>query len=235
MFAFFSNKKTLVEQGVFSGLVDSHSHILPGVDDGVKTIKEALCILNDYARMGVKEVWLTPHIQEYMPNTTEELRDGFEQLKRVYKGPVELHLAAEYMIDNLFLERLENDDLLFHGVGERRLLVETSYFNPPMDFINTLRVIQQKEIVPILAHPERYTYMEKKDYDEIHSMGVLFQLNLPSLIGFYGRHAQKKSMELLEAGYYSVSGTDIHSQNLIASIQKTKVSSIKSKIPNQSL
>lgn len=235
MFNLFSNKKTLVEQGVFSGLVDNHSHILPGVDDGVKSMKESLVILDDYARMGVEEVWLTPHIQEYMPNTTEELKDRFEELKVEYKGQVKLHLAAEYMIDSLFLERLEADDLLFHGVGEKRLLVETSYFNPPMDFINTLRVIQQKEITPILAHPERYVYMKKEDYDEIHSMGVLFQLNLPSLIGLYGSNAQKNAMELLKGGYYSFSGTDIHSRNLIASIQKTKVSPIKTRIPNQSL
>lgn len=121
----------MAESGFFHGFTDWHSHILPGVDDGVQTMEEALEILAKYDELGVKEVWLTPHIMEDIPNTTQHLKERFAELRAAYKGNVILHLAAENMLDNLFEERLEKDDLLSIGEKGDHLLVETSYFNPP--------------------------------------------------------------------------------------------------------
>ena len=99
------------------GFTDWHCHVLPGVDDGVRTMAEALEVLEEYGRRGVAEVWLTPHIMEDIPNTTAALRERFSELQAAYSGPVRLHLAAENMLDSLFEERLESGDLLPLGPG----------------------------------------------------------------------------------------------------------------------
>ncbi|MCH5320101.1 MAG: hypothetical protein J1E38_10505, partial [Paramuribaculum sp.] len=108
----FSKKKSLIDTGVFEGFTDWHSHILPGVDDGIPTMEDALAVLEEYERMGFKKVWLTPHVMEDYPNTPEDLRKRFEELKANWKGNVELALASENMLDNLFEERLESNDFL---------------------------------------------------------------------------------------------------------------------------
>lgn len=206
----FRKKQTLEESGFFRGFTDWHSHILPGVDDGVQTMEEALQILAEYERLGVKEVWLTPHIMEDIPNTTQHLRERFKELQAAYKGNVILHLAAENMLDNLFEERLEKDALLPIGKKGDHLLVETSYFNPPVGFHEILEQIKAKGYHSILAHPERYLYMNEDDYQRLRYMGVKFQLNLFSLTGMYGKEAKKKANRLQKMGMYECTGTDMH-------------------------
>ena len=135
LFSFFSTKKRLVNTGVFNGATDWHSHILPGVDDGIQTMEDSLAVLDCYEKIGIKEVWLTPHIMEDIPNTIEELRDRFQELQEAYQGTVKLNLAAENMMDNLFSERLESKELLPIGSKGDHLLVETSYYQPPLTFM----------------------------------------------------------------------------------------------------
>ena len=206
----FRKKLTLEESGFFRGFTDWHCHILPGVDDGVQTMDEALQILAEYERLGVKEVWLTPHIMEDMPNTTRHLRERFAELQAAYQGKVVLNLTSENMLDNLFEERLNKNDLLPIGKDGRHLLVETSYFNPPMGLQNILLRIKAKGYFPILAHPERYVYMGKDEYLQIQTMGVKFQLNLSSLKRMYGKDVQKKANYLQKLGMYEYVGTDLH-------------------------
>jgi len=224
----FSRKKSLADQGVFQGFTDNHSHILPGVDDGVKTMDVSLAILSDYEQLGVSEVWLTPHIQEFIPNTTQQLQDRYAELLSAYKGNVKLHLAAEYMLDNTFTERFQAKDLLPHSLPgeEPRLLIETSYYNPPMRFWETVQEIMSSGIRPILAHPERYLYMEKDDYERLHEMGVVLQMNLASVLGVYGSEPCKRAQKLQKKGYYSIYGTDIHSSRFITMFKKEKTSKI---------
>ena len=212
---FFRKRPTLEASGYFCGFVDWHSHILPGVDDGVQTPEEALRILAAYERLGVKEVWLTPHIMEDVPNTTARLRACFSALKAAYAGPVELNLAAENMLDNLFEERLEQDDLLPLGKDGKCLLVETSYFNPPMGLHNILLRIKTKGYYPVLAHPERYLYMTGTEYQQLKSMGIRFQLNVFSLYGLYGKAVQKRATTLQKQGMYDYVGTDLHRMGML--------------------
>lgn len=207
----FEKKQTLAESGVFQGMTDYHSHLLPGVDDGVQTPEESLEILRLYEELGIREVWFTPHIMEDIPNTTTGLRTRFEQFQKRYTGNIHLHLAAEYMLDNLFKERLAHRDLLPLGVEGNHLLVETSYFNPPVDLYTMLEKIKLAGYYPVLAHPERYVYMDDTDYRRLKELGVKFQLNLPSLVGGYGHVVKKKAEWLQEKEMISLHGTDTHS------------------------
>ena len=175
-------------------------------------MEEALRILKRYEELGVKEVWLTPHIMEDIPNTTAHLKERFNELQSVYQGHVTLNLASENMLDNLFEERLEKNDLLPIGEHKDHLLVETSYFNPPMGLYDILQHIKAKGYYPILAHPERYTYMEKDDYRKLKNLGIQLQLNLLSLVGIYGEAAKQNAKWMLKEKMYSYVGTDIHSK-----------------------
>lgn len=199
-------------------ITDFHSHILPGVDDGVRTMEEALTILDRLAREGVEALWLTPHIMEDVPNKTEALKARFAELQAAYSGPVRLHLSAEYMLDSLFVERLETRDLLPFGERGDHLLVETSCFTPPMDLDGLLGRIRSAGFFPVLAHPERYFYMDRKDYKRLAGAGVLFQLNLGSIAGAYGREVRQKARWLLRHRFYTVAGSDLHRKRMVDTI-----------------
>ena len=127
---------------LLTNFTDHHSHILPGVDDGVKKMEVSLKVLERYEQLGIAEVWCTPHVMEDIPNTTAALQARFAELCEAYQGPIKLQLAAEYMMDALFEERLEQGDLLALGNEGNQLLVETSYFTPPMDMDDILKRVK---------------------------------------------------------------------------------------------
>ena len=208
MFGLFQSRKSILESGLLKGGVDNHSHILYGLDDGVKTQEHSLDILRYLEEQGVSEVWFTPHVMEDVPNTTEGIRQRFEELKAVYTGGLRLHLAAEYMIDTLFEERLSQKDLLEHG--EDTILVETSAVAPPINLWEILETMLKGGYRPLIAHPERYRYMDRNDYERLHDMGCILQLNLPSIVGFYGESARERALDLLNHGWYSMAGSDCH-------------------------
>ena len=206
----FTRTQRLDRCGILQGATDWHSHIPPGVDDGVKTMEESLEILDIYEALGIHKVWLTPHIMEDIPNTTSHLRQRFEELRAAYTGPITLRLSAENMIDALFQRRLDSGDLLPYGDQADALLVETSYFTPPMNLYGTLEQIKAHGYHPVLAHPERYVYMTDDDHRRLRKLGVRFQLNIGSLLGTYGPNVQKLARELLRDSQYDCAGSDIH-------------------------
>ena len=204
----FNRSIKVSESPLFDGRTDWHCHILPGVDDGFRKMEDSLAALARYEQIGITEVWLTPHIMEDIPNTTAALRQRFTDLQVAYSGRLRLHLASENMMDSLFDERLEAGDLL--PLSDKRLLVETSYFNPPYDMDGILERVKSHGWYPLLAHPERYMYMGMKQYESLKKKDIEFQLNISSLIGSYGPEAKAKAEKLLLAGMYNFSGTDLH-------------------------
>lgn len=208
---------------ILDGVVDWHSHLLPGVDDGVTSLEGSLEILSQMEKRGVREIWLTPHIMEDMPNTTGALRSVFEELTAAYDGPVRLHLASENMLDALFAERLKNSDFLPIGRNSDMLLVETSFYNPPSGLSELLFSVRSVGLTPLLAHPERYRYMTEEDYRKLYSQGVRFQLNLMSLKGHYGPEAKARAAHLLKEGMYFCCGSDIHHAAHIPILDKVSV------------
>ena len=208
MLGLFNRRRSIQESGLLKGAVDQHSHILYGLDDGVKTQEDSLAILRFLEEQGVSEVWFTPHVMEDVPNTTEGIRARFAELKGVYHGGLRFHLAAEYMIDTLFEERLAARDLLTHG--NDTVLVETSAVAPPINLWEVLETMRKAGYRPLIAHPERYRYMDKADYKRLHDMGCVLQMNLPSIVGFYGESARERALDLLDKGWYSMVGSDCH-------------------------
>lgn len=203
----FSKNKSSID---FHGATDWHSHILPGVDDGVSDLDTSLKILARYEEIGFSRVWLTPHIMEDIPNRPDDLKNRYEDLKTAYNGSIELRLAAENMMDELFVERLGARELLPIGDKGDSLLVETSYFTPPANLFGIIDSIFSSGYFPVLAHAERYVYMDQRHYDRLHTRGVRMQLNLLSLSGNYGKAVTEKAHRLLELGYYDRVGSDIH-------------------------
>ena len=204
-----SRKIKITKSEILENFTDYHSHILPGIDDGVRTVQEAITILDSYQALGVKKIVFTPHIMEdYLDNNASFLRAKFDEFKQIYTGGIELSLGAEYMLDSEFEKHLNSNDLL--QIMDNHILVETSYMNAPINFISQLKAIQSKGYFIVLAHPERYGYMQYDDYFELKNMGVLFQLNLLSMVGSYGKVAEQKAKKLLHLDCYNLIGTDIH-------------------------
>lgn len=208
LFGLFNSKRSIGESGILQGSVDRHTHILYGVDDGIKTPEDSLAALAFEESMGVKEVWCTPHVMEDVPNTTEALKARFAELCSIYDGPVKLRLAAEYMIDTLFEERLEAGDLL--TMEDDMLLMETSTVTPPYDLKGSLSAAMSEGYRPLFAHPERCRFLEVRDCEQLVGMGVRLQLNIASLTGYYGPTARAKAEALLKKELYFAYGSDCH-------------------------
>lgn len=198
---------------MLEGFTDWHSHILPGVDDGIATIEDSLAVLSRYEELGVKKVWLTPHVMEDYPNTPASLAERFEELKDAYKGNIDLRLASENMLDSLFEERLNKNEFQPIGDAGEHLLVETSYMNPPYAMEEMVEKAQSLGYTLILAHPERYRYMGEEDYRRWKDRGLLFQTNFMSLVEGYGETARKKCEWLLKEGMIDICGSDLHRLN----------------------
>ena len=223
MLRLFNTKKSIEQTGILTGFVDRHTHLLPAVDDGFPTTEKSLEAIARMEQAGVAEVWFTPHIMEDYPNTTDALRSRFDDLGNAYTGKVQLRLAAEYMIDSLFLERWGKRDLL--TMGEKNVLVETRCLFPPMEMEGVLGEMLNAGYHPILAHPERYSYYNHDRYRHLHDSGVLFQANVLSFTGYYGSRAYATAMWMLQNDLIDFLGSDIHNENharLLAEFTSTK-------------
>lgn len=222
---FYFTHKNLITSKALYGMVDYHSHILPGVDDGIQKDKEAYEVLSYFETLGITKVVFTPHISnEYPLKHTDHLKEKFKSFIFDYTGNLELSLSAEYMLDPAFEELLENGELL--TIHDKHLLVETSYMNSPVHFTEILTKIHDNGYHTILAHPERYVYMDEKQYQQLKDMGLKFQLNLLSLVGVYGKKARSVARKLLLDDFYDCIGSDLH--NLLyfqKDVRQTKLSS----------
>ncbi len=214
----FFNRKNISIQNFFSDTyVDIHSHLLPGIDDGAKDIDDAINLIKKLVSYGIKNIITTPHIMgDVYPNTSEIIKRKLDEVRQELtnrKIEVNLKAAAEYMLDEQFVDLLKKKDILtldgFH------ILVEMSFFSPPMNLFDTLFDIQLKGYKPILAHPERYQFYHGNldNFYKLKKAGCLFQLNLLSLTDQYGKGVTKSAKNLLENQLYDFAGTDTHHNN----------------------
>ncbi len=193
--------------------VDIHSHLLP-IDDGVKSFDEAVAILQKFEELGFKKVIITPHIiSDIYPNTKKIIEHSFLSLQEEVKKrllQIEIDYAAEHYLDENFFSLLENGEVCL--IQNKYLLFETSYTSRPLFLEEAIFEINSKGFVPMLAHPERYRYIkDMNEYKKLKELGVVFQINGNSLLGAYGKEAQKKANWLMEHGMIDFLGSDAHS------------------------
>ncbi len=214
---------------------DIHSHLIAGIDDGSKSIEESLDIIKQFAVNGYKKLITTPHIMsDYYKNSPENILPGLEELKVRLKQEninIEIEAAAEYYLDEFFIEIINNNQPLM-TFGNNYVLFETSFMNKPRNLEEVIFLLSTKGYKPVLAHPERYIYLANdfSSYEELKSKGVLFQLNYISLSGYYSPVVKKTAEKLVDAGLIDMIGSDCHGQRHLDAIEKTKTSKYMKKL-----
>ena len=214
---------------------DMHSHLVPGIDDGAPDLDTSLQLIKEFAKLGYKKVITTPHILwDIYPNTPEIITNGIQQVKNAILEAgidIEIKAAAEYFIDEHFTTELKNKKPLL-TLQDNLVLVEFSMLNAPMDLQEVLFELLMQNYQPVIAHPERYTYLARKKeiFDEFKTAGCYFQLNLLALTGYYGNSVQELAGYLIKKEYYDYAGTDVHHLKHLAALQKLASSSLLKKL-----
>lgn len=205
--------------------VDIHSHLVPGVDDGVLAAAQTLACLRQFVDWGIKKVVTTPHIsQDRFPNSADMLLDWQAELQalvRYHHIPIAFDVAAEYMLDDLFLHLLERNELLSFGEG-RYVLFELGRASAPRFVDEIVFHLRVKGYQPVLAHPERYFYFhgDPRKLAELRRGGCLMQLNWGSLIGQYGNRVKQQAHWMLKENWIDFIGSDVHTPNELPRLEK---------------
>jgi len=209
-------RKSRIPVNYSSLCADMHSHLIPGIDDGAPDMETALELIQGMADLGFKKLITTPHIMwDMYQNTPARILEKLEELRAEVKNrgiEITISAGAEYFMDDYFKELVDNKEPLMtiHG---KMVLVEFSMASPPFDLKEILFEMQLQGYTPIIAHPERYIYLERNRdfYIELKAAGYLFQLNLLSLAGFYGKSSVDLANHLIHQDFYDLVGTDLHS------------------------
>jgi len=227
MFKLFSRKKS--DKPLFDVLrTDMLSHVLPGIDDGAQDVTMSLELIRGMKELGYSKLIATPHILwEMYPNTRDGILDVLDEMRDAIKEQqieIELHAAAEYFLDDHVAGLLKKKEPLL-TFGDNYVLTEFSMASPPIDVKEILFEMRMQDYQPIIAHPERYVYLEqdKEFYDELKDAGYLFQLNLMSLTGVYGKSVQRLANYLAEKEYYDLAGTDLHNQKHLKALHDSAI------------
>lgn len=223
MLSLFKTKPKLSEL-IPAGYVDIHSHVLPGIDDGAKTVQDSEFLLNSMMKLGFSKVITTPHTMGNVWNNTAATINNALQEVQLEVGnsakATNLQAASEYFLDEHLMELATQGPLL--TLKENYILVEMSYLNAPLQLYDFLFELQLKGYQLILAHPERYSFLHshKKEYEKLKKAGCMFQLNLLAAVGYYGRDVANTADYLLKEGLYNFVGSDIHHKFHVESFQK---------------
>ena len=204
--------------------VDIHSHLLPGIDDGVKTLDEAVAIIKKFKLLGYSKLITTPHvISDCYPNTQEIIAKKLKTVREALEKEniaISIEASAEYYIDMEFLQLIEDDKLIpFMG---NYILFETSYTSKPMIFEQAIFEMINKGYIPVLAHPERYRYLhhDMELYKSLKDQGALFQVNIKSLQD-KSKANYKVALKLIEMGIVDFVGSDVHRMRDVVKLKKT--------------
>ncbi|MBS1603620.1 MAG: histidinol phosphatase [Bacteroidetes bacterium] len=228
MFSFFKRKPADAADGLVGLGCDMHSHLIPGIDDGVKTVDDSIRLIRGLMELGYRKIITTPHINaDIFPNTPEIIRNG-EALVRAELARQGLEVgfsaAAEYLMDDHFYNLLSEGQQLL-TLKDNMVLVELSFAVPAINLKELLFDLQVKGYQPVLAHPERYLYFgaNKGWYDQLKETGCLFQLNLLSLRGHYGQESQQLAEWLIKKKYVDLVGTDMHHERHLELLRSPRV------------
>ena len=216
MLKIFSKSKSAGEESNLSVLkTDMHSHLLPGVDDGSPDLPTSISLVKGMMGLGYTRLITTPHIMwDMYKNSKEIILEKLEMLRAAVKAEgldVEINAAAEYFLDDHVHGLIKKNEPLL-TIKDKMVLVEFSLAYPSHGLKDILFDMQMQGYQPVIAHPERYIYLERDKgfYEDLRNLGCLFQLNLLSLTNHYGRSVQELAQYLIKKEYYDLIGTDLH-------------------------
>lgn len=219
MLKFFNKKKSVPKYGGFSWLAqDIHSHILPGIDDGSPDVDTSLDLLRSLSDVGIKKFICTPHIiGDMFRNTPETVNNALAILKKAIRQQgmqVEISAAAEYMLDDHFMELLRGKKPLL-TLAKNYILTEISFSATPRNLEQISFEISTSNYQPLMAHPERYSFYHRNysAYSRLKELGFLLQVNILSLTGYYGKEVAKAAKFIVENKLVDFVGTDLHHSN----------------------
>lgn len=229
MFPFLKTKHYLKDL-LPKNYIDIHNHLLPGIDDGAKTIQETTELIASMKELNIHKSIATPHTFNLKWNNTSQIiKTAFENATENIENKAFLkNYASEYMLDSFLITKMNEEELLC--IHDNFLLLEFPLLSSPFNLYEMLFEIKIKNYNIILAHPERYFYLHNSisKYERLKDFGIFFQLNLLSLTGYYGKMIQKIALQLLENDLYDFTGSDIHSKTEINQFKNVKL-----QIPNK--
>ena len=216
MFKWFFKKEPKLEAIRLSAIgTDIHSHLIPGIDDGAKDMETSISLIKKFKNLGFNKIITTPHIMsDLYRNTPDIINTGLKALKAELvrqEIDIDLQAAAEYYVDYDFEQRIGEEDFL--TFGEKYILIEFAFLDAPNNMYDIIFKLQLAGYIVVLAHPARYLYFSIDDYNALIERGVLFQLNLLSLIGYYSKEVKLNAELLIKYNLISFVGTDCHNNN----------------------
>lgn len=226
MLSWFRKSKASNQQGDFP-FVDIHSHLLPGLDDGVQSFEESEKIILNFQRLGYKKLITTPHVMsDFYRNTNEDILHKLSEMNAHLKQKnidIVLEAAAEFYLDEALVARIEAG-LPLLTFGKNYFLFETNFMTEPLNLKEFIFLATTKGYKPILAHPERYLYLQNNfaKAEDLIGRGVLFQINISSLSGYYSKSAQQTARKLIDKGYVHFLGSDCHNLQHIQLLEETR-------------
>jgi protein-tyrosine phosphatase len=197
----------------YSGIaVDMHSHILPGIDDGAQNVEESLFLIGKMINAGIKKIIATPHIMiDFYRNTPETINGALEILRAELKQrniDIEVEAAAEHYFDETFEKRVADKKVM--TMGDNYVLFEYPFICAPQNAFQVVQLMVKLGYKPILAHPERYTYMSVEEMANLRAWGCNIQLNTISLTGYYGKGIKQKAESMVDADIVDFISSDMH-------------------------
>ncbi len=224
MLGFFKKKNKLKKELTFNYetiKVDMHSHVLPGIDDGARTPEDSIFLIRKMMALGIQKIIATPHIMaDFYKNTHETIGNSLAILKEALEKEnidIKIETAAEHYFDETFEARVDTGRLM--TMGDNYVLFEYSFITPPPNAISVIQKMKDKGYKPILAHPERYAYLDLETYRNIHKWGCDFQLNTNSLTGYYGKEAKERAEMLIDNQLIDFISSDMHHPRHAAAIE----------------
>ena len=213
-------------------MVDIHSHLIPNVDDGSKSVEETFMLIKEADRAGITDIILTPHYivnsYEQNANTLILLKDKLQQILDKDKINVKLHIGMEvYITDNL-IDLLKQNKLLTLANSKYLLMELPLNTHVQYEDIIIFKLIENN-IIPIIAHPERYKFIQENPdkVEELIESGCLMQSNIGSILGIYGNHAKQTFKYLLKKDLIHFLGTDTHRKDTIYPLLKKATKKIE--------
>lgn len=201
-------------------MIDFHSHVVFDVDDGAKTIEDSILMIKEASKAGYTDIIATPHYMEgYYVIPKSKIKEKIDYLNKVSEQNgigVKIHQASEiYFTDSII--QLINNGLASTVNNSKYILLETPMLSEPLNLLQVIYQILEAGKTPIIAHPERYTFIQQ-DPNKVYNLieeGVLFQCNMGSLMGLYGKEAKKTITQLLKNNMVHFMGSDTHRPDTI--------------------